>query len=89
MSKEPTKQSAYADFIYNEIERYFLEQGSAFTIKEISDFMGLKVTGNLRRRINHCVAKGTLSVTTALMGRKGRGNVFYRPTEKQMEGFPF
>jgi len=78
----PSRQSAYADFLYQKIEQYFLQKGSAFTLKELSEFSGLKVTSNFRRRVNHCVAVGTLAVRPAQGWSKGSFNVFYRPTQE-------
>lgn len=89
MPNPPTKSSAYAEFLYYQIDQYFLKQGSAFTVAELAVWTGLKPTTNFRRRLRHAVAEGKLSVTTAYMGRKGRGNVYYQPIEDQMGVIPF
>lgn len=88
MPNPPKKSSAYAEFLYHKIDEYFLKQGSAFTVQEIADYCGLKVTTNLRRRIRHAVASGTLAVNTALVHDKGHSFVYYRPSA-EMGDLPF
>lgn len=79
MPNAPKKSSAYAEYLYFKIDEYFLKKGSAFTVQEIADYCGLKPTTNLRRRIRHAVAIGTLAVSTALVHDKGHCFVYFRP----------
>jgi len=60
--KIPVKQSAYSDYLYRKMFDLLKEQGGAFTLKELAAYSGLKVTGNMRRRINHYVVTGELMV---------------------------
>lgn len=76
MSSEPKNQTAYAAYLYAKIDEWFSLGREGFTIKQMAEFSGLKPTGNFRRRINHCVAKGTLKVFPALIETKGSCNVF-------------
>jgi len=77
MSKEPKNQTAYAAYLYAKIDAWFALGRGGFTIKQMAEFSGLKPTGNFRRRINHCVLKGTLEMHTALIEPKGSCNVYF------------
>jgi len=87
MSREPKNQTAYADYLYSKVDEFFALGRGGFTIKEIADFAGLKPTGNLRRRINHCVASGKLRVVPVLIEPKGSCNVFM--VNENAQEFPF
>jgi len=63
--KIPVKQSAYSDYLYRQMFDLLKKQGGAFTLKELSAHSGLKVTCNMRRRINHYVATGELAINYA------------------------
>lgn len=89
MSKEPVKQSAYSDYLYHMIDKWFEQVGHMFTLEDIADFCKIKVTGNMRRRINHCVATGKLRVSPMMETERGRRNVYYRPSESAEGEFPF
>lgn len=82
MPNPPKKSSAYAEFLYKQIDDYFLKQGSAFTLDELALFCGLKVTTNMRRRVRHAVAEGRLVVQTAYMGRSSHGFVYSLPMQE-------
>lgn len=71
------------------VDEYFLKRGSAFTVAELAEFAQLKVTSNLRRRLRHAVVMGRLAVTTAYTMSRGKGNLYYEPTNHAHEGFPF
>jgi len=88
MPNPPKKSSAYAEYLYKQIDDYFLKQGSAFTLEELALFCGLKITTNMRRRVRHAVAEGRLVVQTAYMGRSSRGFVYSLPMTED-GGIPF
>jgi len=88
MVKLPQKQTTYADYLYYNIDK-LLESRGGFTMQQLADFAGLKVTGNMRRRVQHCVVAGTLAVGTYFSGGKAKGNVFYKPDEIENQEVPF
>ena len=78
MVKVPQRQTAYADYLYQKMDE-LLDRVGGFTIEDLAKSSGLKPTGNMRRRVQHCVAAGTLAVNIALRGDKGHINVYFRP----------
>jgi len=60
--KPPVKQSVYADYLYRKVDQWLTEKGRGFTVQEIAQYAGLTVTHNLRTRLTHAVAAGTLDV---------------------------
>lgn len=90
MLNVPAHTSAYSDFLYRAIDQLLKERGGAFTLKELSQFTGLKITPNMRRRVRHCVESGTLGVRPVLVGKRGSCNMYYSltPPDDQME-LPF
>ena len=78
MVNPPKKQSAYADYLYSKVEEILKRQGGAFTLKELSHYAGLKITPNMRRRINHIVASGLLEVHPVVQTYGGSCNMFCR-----------
>lgn len=89
MSKEPVNQSAYSDYLYQKIDQYAEQVGHGFTVYDIAAFAGLKVTGNLRRRINHCVATGKLHVRPHTYTEHGYCNLYVIPSQLQEGDLPF
>lgn len=89
MPNPPKKSSAYAEYLYHMIDEYFLKRGSAFTVAEIAEFAQLKVTTNMRRRLRHAVVSGKLAVTAAYTERRGKGNLYYLPSDLKAGEFPF
>lgn len=87
MVKVPQQQTVYADYLYLKIEE-LLNRVGQFTLKELANYAGLKVTGNMRRRVQHCVVAGTLSVTPVYMQERGSANLYYRPREEKAEEDP-
>jgi len=85
MVKIPQRQTVYADYLYQKVDE-LLQKGRGFTLPELANFSGLKITGNMRRRIQHSVVTGKLKVEPVLQGNKGSINHYdYPPIET--EGF--
>lgn len=76
MLNVPVKSSAYADHLYNKIDDWFRQQGRGFTVQEIAAFAGMKVTHNLRTRLNHSVATKRLGAVYCLC-EDGRQRLVY------------
>jgi len=79
MVNRPTTQSTYADFVYTQIELLYQQGKTEFTVKELAEFAGLKVTHNLRRRLQHAVEAGTLGCFYAIGEKRGSHLVYYKP----------
>jgi len=88
MVKLPQKQTTYADYLYAKMEE-LLNRGGAFTLNQLSEFAGLKVTGNMRRRVQHCVVAGTLEVHPVLVGERGSVNLYSKPGKFALSEVPF
>jgi len=88
MVKLPQKQTTYADYLYSKMEQLLIERGG-FTMQQLADFAGLKVTGNMRRRVQHCVVVGTLAVGMYYGREANRGLVFFKPQEVDPTELPF
>lgn len=88
MVKVPVHQTVYADYLYAKMEA-LLDRAGVFSLRDLADFAGLKVTGNMRRRVQHCVVAGTLEVRPALVGERGSQNVYFRPGKEPQQELPF
>lgn len=88
MVKLPVKQTVYADFLYNQVEQLLNREGG-FTLARLSEVSGLRITGNMRRRLQHCVVAGTLEARPAWKGGDGRCPMVYSRTEQGYKEFPF
>jgi len=88
MVKLPQKQTTYADYLYAKMDELLKREGG-FTIMRLSEFAGLKVTGNMRRRVQHCVVAGTLAMQPALLPGGGSCNLFFRISPEDKKEFPF
>lgn len=58
----------------------------AFSLKELSEFLGMKVTPHFRRRVNEMVKSGVLVKQRVYAGNKGMQIIYYKP---QKERYPF
>lgn len=88
MVKVPQRQTVYADYLYRKMDE-LLDRVGGFTLEELARHAGLKVTGNMRRRIQHCVVAGTLDAVPAVHGEKGTVTVYFRPGKIDALELPF
>lgn len=88
MVKAPQRQTVYADYLYLKMDE-LLDRVGGFTLDDLALSAGLKITGNMRRRVQHCVVAGTLEVHPVLKGVKGSVNVYSRPEVKHEGSEPF
>lgn len=88
MVKLPQKQTTYADYLYAKVEE-LLSRGGGFTVMDLSSYAGLSVTGNMRRRLQHCVVAGTLAVMPVYKPGRGSMNLYYRPDTTKKQEHPF
>ncbi len=84
MPKLPTMQTTYSDYLYRRVDDWFTFRGRAFTIQELAEFADLKVTGNMRRRLQHCVVAGTLNCQIVPNYNGKRATLFYRPQKEKL-----
>lgn len=88
MVKVPQRQTTYADYLYRCVEELIGREGQ-FTIQTLADYAGLKPTGNMRRRLQHCVEVGTLRINfTSMAHNKGSAIIYAKPFVYAKE-FPF
>jgi len=88
MVKLPKKQTTYADYLYAKVEE-LLDREGQFTVQTLADFAGLKVTGNMRRRLQHCVVAGTLRINFTSMAHNNSSAIVYAKPFQYAKGFPF
>jgi len=88
MVKVPTRQTTYASYLYSKAEELCKREGG-FTITRLSEFTGLKPTGNMRRRIQHSVEAGTLVLEVVPAGENGSQNLYSLPQPKFNGDIPF
>lgn len=85
--KLPTKDTLYRQHLRNCAFQLVLE-GQGFTVQELAEKMGTKVTPNLRRQIRALVAEGQLLVQPYWQDRTTHGNV-YLANDLGRWGIPF
>lgn len=88
MVNVPSKNSTYSDYLYTCIDQ-LTSGGGAFTLKQLAEYAGLKITPSMRRRVRHCVFAGTLHSKSVLAGQRGSHIVYWKPTPVSNEEIPF
>jgi hypothetical protein len=63
--------TAYAEYVFSNVNRTLLERGGVYNVKELAELVGLKPTGNFRRRIKQLVKDGQLEAIAAFTPRGG------------------
>jgi hypothetical protein len=74
--KANVRQSAYGDYVTGKALALLSGEGASFTMKELADFAGLKVTPSFRRRVWTMEHEGKI-VAHPYIGEDGRMRVFY------------
>jgi len=72
MSPQSTpRTTAYSEYVFSNLTARMLEGQGLYNYQELSDLVGLKPTGNFRRRVKQLVAQGKIDSVAVFTPRGG------------------
>lgn len=90
MPKATRRPTMYSSMVRSVIERHQREGRGAFTVQELAQYAGIKVTHNLRARLSEFVQKGELECVFAYRETSRPVFVYYLSEPNQIwGGIPF
>lgn len=81
MSALPHKKTDYAEYVFSNLRQQLAGGEGTYNVKELAEKVGLKPTGNFRRRIKQMVADGNLISFACFTHRGGVEAQYYLPVE--------
>ncbi len=88
MSTQRTVTTAYASYVFSNIDLNVRSGGGCYSYKELADMVGLKPTQHFKRRIHQMVQMKVLVLCPAFTPRGGIENRF-QSSEANYEGMAF
>lgn len=89
MSERIPRNTPYRQYVFSNLPQRVHDGGGLYNYEELSQLVGLKPTGNFRRRVRELVACGKLDAIAAFTPRGGIETRFQLPTVLPSEEFPF
>lgn len=90
MSPQVPRVTAYSEFVFSNLPQAVWSGGGLYNYHELAQMVGLKPTGNFRKRVKQLVAKGRLESIAVFTARGGIEVRFQLPTAPQNESeIPF
>lgn len=90
MSPYEPRVTAYSQFVFSNLPQAVHSGGGLYNYHELAQLVGLKPTGNFRKRVKQLVAKGKLDAIAVFTARGGIEARFQLPTAPQNESeIPF
>lgn len=83
------RSTAYAEYVFSNVTSLLSEQGRAYNYKELAALVGLKPTGNFRRRVKQMVRDGKIMCFAAFTPRNGIEARFTALTTETTTEIPF
>jgi hypothetical protein len=82
--------TAYSEFVFSNLPQAVFSGGGLYNYHELAQLVGLKPTGNFRKRVKQLVAKGKLDAVAVFTARGGIETRFQLPERPLQNGeFPF
>ena len=90
MNALPRKVTAYSEYVFSNLPQQMAVGQGLYNYEELAQMVGLKPTGNFRRRIKQLVANGSIEAQSVFTERGGIEVRFSLPDASKMElGIPF
>lgn len=89
MSERTPRNTPYKEYVFSNLPQRVHDGGGIYNYEELSQLVGLKPTGNFRRRVRELVACGKLDAIAAFTPRGGIETRFHLPEAPLGEEFPF
>lgn len=89
MSERTPRNTPYKEYVFSNLPQRVAEGQGLYNYEELSQLVGLKPTGNFRRRVRDLVACGNLMAVPAFTPRGGIETRFQVPTAPTVEEIPF
>lgn len=89
MSERIPRETPYRQYVFSNLPQRVYDGGGLYNYDELSQLVGLKPTGNFRRRVRELVSCGKLDAVAAFTPRGGIETRFQLPEPPQSREFPF
>lgn len=89
MSERIPRNTPYREYVFSNLPLRVAEGQGLYNYQELSQLVGLKPTGNFRRRVCELVANGKLMAVPVFTPRGGIETRFQLPTTPSPEEIPF
>lgn len=87
--KLPKRNTPYAQYVYSNLPSIVESGAGLYSYSELAGMVGLKPTGNFRKRIKALVSDGKLNAVAVFTPRGGIETRFQSPVEQKSMGIPF
>jgi len=89
MSSNYPRVTAYQEYVFSNLPQAVESGAGLYNYQELAALVGLKPTGNFRRRVRQLVTDGKLILAPAFTPRGGIEARFMSPEKYKTEGIPF
>lgn len=90
MYHPPVKVTAYSEYVFSNLPQQMAAGQGLYTYDELAQMVGLKPTGNFRRRVKQLVADGKIKAESVFTPRGGIEARFRLPDPIVEDGvYPF
>lgn len=89
MSDRIPRETPYKEYVFSNLPQRVAEGQGLYNYEELSQLVGLKPTGNFRRRVRELVKLGNLMAVPAFTPRGGIETRFQVPSTPTIQEIPF
>lgn len=89
MSTKRSSNTVYKQFVFSNVSSILGGAGQAYNINDLAGLVGLKPTGNFKRRVNQMVEEGLIHSFAAFSPRGGLMKVYTSISTDWIEENPF
>lgn len=83
------RSTAYSEYVFSNLPQRAFDGAGLYNYCELAELVGLKPTGNFRKRVKQLVAVGKLDAVAVFTPRGGIETRFQMPNPPVTEGQPF